>query len=59
MMMIQNGFVMGGMLSSHDHFRDLRLNVDGMSYEVMFLSYYKEYLNSVFFCCKFCVCSVV
>ncbi|KAJ0256418.1 hypothetical protein HA466_0093810 [Hirschfeldia incana] len=33
MMMIQNGFVMGGMLSSHDHFRDLRLNVDGMSYE--------------------------
>ncbi|CAH8390383.1 unnamed protein product [Eruca vesicaria subsp. sativa] len=33
MMMLQNGFVMGGMLSSHDHFRDLRLNVDGMSYE--------------------------
>ncbi|XP_056846981.1 uncharacterized protein LOC130497799 [Raphanus sativus] len=33
MMMIQNGFVMGGMLSSHDHFRDLRLNVDAMSYE--------------------------
>ncbi|KAF8104724.1 hypothetical protein N665_0169s0008 [Sinapis alba] len=33
MMMLQNGFVMGGMLSSHDHFRDLRLNVDAMSYE--------------------------
>ncbi|CAN6802117.1 unnamed protein product [Brassica oleracea] len=33
MMMIQNGFVMGRMLNSHDHFRDLRLNVDGMSYE--------------------------
>ncbi|KAF3519349.1 hypothetical protein DY000_02062513 [Brassica cretica] len=34
MMMIQNGFVMGRMLNSHDHFRDLRLNVDGMSYEI-------------------------
>ncbi|CAF2182360.1 hypothetical protein HID58_026987 [Brassica napus] len=33
MMMIHNGFVMGEMLGSHDHFRDLRLNVDGMSYE--------------------------
>ncbi|KAL1216841.1 putative E3 ubiquitin-protein ligase HIP1 [Cardamine amara subsp. amara] len=33
MMMLQNGFVMGGLLSSLDHFRDMRLNVDNMSYE--------------------------
>ncbi|KAF8111353.1 hypothetical protein N665_0076s0328 [Sinapis alba] len=33
MMLLQNGLVMGGIFSSHDHFRDLRLNVDGMSYE--------------------------
>ncbi|KFK40799.1 hypothetical protein AALP_AA2G042800, partial [Arabis alpina] len=34
MMMMQNGFVMGGALSAaHDHFRDLRLNVDNMTYE--------------------------
>ena len=43
MMMIHNGFVMGEMLGSHDHFRDLRLNVDGMSYEVMFLSYKENF----------------
>lgn len=34
MMMLQNGFVMGGIFSSYDHFRDLRLNVDNMTYEV-------------------------
>lgn len=34
MMLLHNGLVMGGVLSSYDHFRDLRLNVDGMSYEV-------------------------
>ncbi|CAH2067130.1 unnamed protein product [Thlaspi arvense] len=33
MMMLQNGFVMGGILSSYDHFREMRLNVDNMSYE--------------------------
>ncbi|CAA7043170.1 unnamed protein product [Microthlaspi erraticum] len=33
MMMLQNGFVMGGMFSSYDQFRDLRLNVDNMTYE--------------------------
>ncbi|ESQ27796.1 hypothetical protein EUTSA_v10018747mg [Eutrema salsugineum] len=32
-MMLQNGFVMGGVISSYDHFRDLRLNVDDMTYE--------------------------
>ncbi|XP_019057965.1 PREDICTED: E3 ubiquitin-protein ligase MBR1 [Tarenaya hassleriana] len=32
-MMLQNGFVMGGVFDSHDHFRDLRLDVDNMSYE--------------------------
>ncbi|XP_056849495.1 E3 ubiquitin-protein ligase MBR1 isoform X2 [Raphanus sativus] len=34
MVLLQNGLVMGGTLSSYDHFRDLRLNVDGMSYEI-------------------------
>jgi sRNA-binding regulator protein Hfq len=34
MMMMQNGFVMGGVLSSFDQFRDMRLNVDNMTYEV-------------------------
>ncbi|KAG7659465.1 Zinc finger RING-type [Arabidopsis suecica] len=33
MMMMQNGFVMGGVLSSFDQFRDMRLNVDNMTYE--------------------------
>ncbi|CAN6938444.1 hypothetical protein HID58_073189 [Brassica napus] len=33
MMLLRNSLVMGGVLSSYDHFRDLRLNVDGMSYE--------------------------
>ncbi|EOA33410.1 hypothetical protein CARUB_v10020494mg [Capsella rubella] len=33
MMMMQNGVVMGGVVSSNDHFRDLRLNVDNMTYE--------------------------
>ncbi|KAJ0255734.1 RING/U-box superfamily protein [Hirschfeldia incana] len=33
MMLLHNGLVMGGVFSSYDHFRDLRLNVDGMSYE--------------------------
>lgn len=34
MMMMQNGFVMGGVLSSFDQFHDMRLNVDNMTYEV-------------------------
>ncbi|CAH8359356.1 unnamed protein product [Eruca vesicaria subsp. sativa] len=33
MMLLQNNLVMGGTLSSYDQFRDLRLNVDGMTYE--------------------------
>lgn len=34
MMLLQNGLLMGGTLSSFDQFRDLRFNVDGMTYEV-------------------------
>ncbi|KAL0701670.1 hypothetical protein Bca4012_057792 [Brassica carinata] len=33
MMLLQNGLLMGGTLSSFDQFRDLRFNVDGMTYE--------------------------
>ncbi|CAE5964044.1 unnamed protein product [Arabidopsis arenosa] len=33
MMMLQNGFVMGGVISSFDQFHDMRLNVDNMTYE--------------------------
>ncbi|CAN8235000.1 unnamed protein product [Cochlearia groenlandica] len=33
MMMIHNGFVMGGIFSTYDHFRNMRLNVDNMTYE--------------------------
>ncbi|XP_028805378.1 NEP1-interacting protein-like 2 isoform X2 [Neltuma alba] len=32
-MMLQGGLLMGGMLDSHDQFRDWRLDVDNMSYE--------------------------
>lgn len=33
MMMLRNGFVMGGTTDSLDHFHNLRLDVDNMSYE--------------------------
>ncbi|CAA7029499.1 unnamed protein product [Microthlaspi erraticum] len=33
MMMVRNGFVMGRIANSRDHFHDLRLDVDNMSYE--------------------------
>lgn len=37
-MMLQGSLLMGGQLNSHDHFRDWRLDVDNMSYEVIFSS---------------------
>lgn len=33
-MLLQNSLLMGGRVDSHDHFRDWRLDVDNMSYEV-------------------------
>lgn len=36
MMMLRNGFVMGRTTDSLDHFHNLRLDVDSMSYEVCF-----------------------
>lgn len=33
-MMLQNSLMMGGRYDSHDHFRDWRLDVDHMTYEV-------------------------
>ncbi|XP_010416196.1 PREDICTED: probable E3 ubiquitin-protein ligase RHG1A isoform X1 [Camelina sativa] len=50
MMMLQNGFVMGGVVSSYDRFRDLRLNVDNMTYEQLLelgdrIGYVKTGLN--------------
>jgi len=36
--MLQGSLLMGGQLNSHDQFRDWRLDVDNMSYEVSYFS---------------------
>lgn len=55
-MMLQNGFVMGRITDSRDHFHDLRLDVDTMSYEVCFSKYHEKkltisFLNFIEFVC--------
>ena len=35
-MMLQSGLLMGGRVDVHDRFRDMRLDVDNMSYEARF-----------------------
>lgn len=49
MMMLQNGFVMGRLTDLRDHYHELRLDVDSMSYEVCFSkSHEKRVYNFIF-----------
>ena len=58
-MMLQGSLLMGGQLNSHDHFRDWRLDVDNMSYEVIFffpqvklsIFLYHNYIPMLFMYC--------
>lgn len=59
-MMFQNGILMGGRVDLHDRYREWRLDVDNMSYEVCFSSHelhhqFMGYPPSLYYAHCFCV----